>query len=115
MNLQKRTLERYRQLFPNDTLKETSSRTGIQITRVFRLFNGKVMKVKELEAMEKAISEKISSNPNHDRLTRVLETAAALLTNEEMSSMIEWIERKNTARTFGRFYISSTYNNAHSA
>lgn len=35
MSLQQKTIQRYRQLFPNEPLRETSARTGIQITRVF--------------------------------------------------------------------------------
>ncbi|HXH73813.1 MAG TPA: hypothetical protein VNJ08_02540 [Bacteriovoracaceae bacterium] len=115
MSLQKRTLQRYRQIFPNDTLKAVSTRTGIQITRVFRLFNGKTMKVLELEALENAVHEKLRENPNHSRLTEVLEKASAVLTNDELAKIIDWIERKNTAKTYGRMYIRSTYENAYIA
>lgn len=115
MTLQKRTLERYRQFFPRDTLKETSLRTGIQITRVFRLFNGKTMKVAELEALEKAVNDKLRESPNHERLQEVLETASAVLTNEELGKIIEWIERKNVARTYARLYIRGPVHNANIA
>lgn len=115
MTLQKRTLERYRQFFPQDTLKEISFRTGIQITRVFRLFNGKTMKVIELEALEKAVNDKLRENPNYDRLTSVMEKASAVLTNDELGKLIEWIERKNAARTYGRLYVASGLNDANIA
>lgn len=64
MSLQSTTLSRYRQIFPQETLRETSARTGIQITRVFRLFGGKPMKVGELEAFDRAIKEKMAENPH---------------------------------------------------
>lgn len=97
MSLQKKSLQRYRLFFPNDTLREVSARTGIQITRVFRLFNGKPMKVGELEAFEQTIMEKLKENPNHMRLTDILEEASAILTNDEMGKIIDWIERKIVA------------------
>jgi hypothetical protein len=105
MSLQKRILQRYRQFYPNDTLREVSARTGIQITRVFRLFNGKTMKVLELEALENAVNEKLKSSHHHARLTDVLEKASAILTNDELAKIISLIERKNMAKTYGRMYI----------
>ena len=106
MNLQKKTIQRYKQFFPNETLRETSARTGIQITRVFRLLNGKPMKVGELEAFENVIQLKLKENPTQIKLADILEGAAFILTNSEMDKIIELIERKTQARTFGRMYIS---------
>lgn len=115
MNLQKRTIERYRLLYPNDTLREVSERTGIQITRVFRLFSGKTMKVMELEAFEKVVNDKLKENPNHYRLTKVLEEAATVLTNEELGRILDHIERKNRARSFGRLYFRAVVDDAYIA
>ncbi len=107
MNLQQKTLQRYRQLFPNETLREISNRTGIQITRVFRLFNGRTMKVSELEAFEKAISDKIAENPSFARLNTIVEEASCILTNDEISKVAEYISRKvlALARRYGRLYV----------
>ena len=112
MSLQSRTLHKYRQLFPNDTLREVSARTGIQITRVFRLFNGKIMKVGELEAFESVISMKISENPGFGRLSSAVESASSLLTNEEISKIAEYVERRIATKTFSRSYISINNQNA---
>ena len=112
MTLQKKTLSRYRQYFPNETLRETSARTGIRITRVFRLFNGKTMKVGELEAFENAVHMKIAENPAMARLDEVIEEAGAVLTNEELAKVTDYIQRKVKCRTFGRMYIRSDYTNA---
>ncbi len=105
MRLENKIIERYRQLFPKETLKESSARTGIQITRVYRLFLGKPMKVHELEAFEKAINEGMSTNPNHSRLTYVLEEASALLTNEELGKLADYFERRVENKKFVRSYI----------
>lgn len=115
MSLEKKIIKRYRQFFPNDTLRETSERTGIQITRVFRLFNGKSMKVGELEAFDQAVQQKLQQNSNYSRLTDVLEQAAAVLTNDELGKIIEYIERKNLARSYGRFYFGAQEQDANIA
>jgi len=112
MTLQQKTLQRYRQLFPNETLREISHRTGIQITRVFRLLNGKTMKVVELEAFEKAINQKIAENPSYANLTTIVEEASCILTNEEISKVTEYISRKVVARTYGRLYVRSSFDSA---
>lgn len=111
MTLQKKTLSRYRQFFPNETLRETSARTGIQITRVFRLFNGKNMKVGELEAFESAINLKIAENPNMAKLSAAVEEAGAILTNEELAKITDYVQRKTKCRSFGRLYIRTDYSN----
>lgn len=54
--IQKNILNQYREIFPNDKLKDYSSKTGIQITRVHRIINGAEMKISELEAFERAIA-----------------------------------------------------------
>jgi hypothetical protein len=112
MTLQNKTLQRYRQLFPHETLREVSQRTGIQITRVFRLFNGKTMKVGELEAFERAISEKIAENPNFSRFNNILEEASSLLTNEELGKLADYIERRITNKKYSRTYISAIFEDA---
>ncbi len=112
MTLQQKTLQRYRQLFPNETLREISARTSIQITRVFRLYNGKTMKVGELEAFEKAINDKIAENPSFARLNSVVEEASCILTNEELSKVAEYITRKVSARAYSRLYVGSNYESA---
>jgi hypothetical protein len=112
MTLQKKTLARYRQYFPNETLRETSARTGIQITRVFRLFGGKNMKVGELEAFENAITIKIAENPAMSHLAEAIDAAGAVLTNEELEKVTDYIQRKVKCRTFSRLYIRTDYSNA---
>ena len=94
MSLQNKTIQRYRLFFPEETLREVSARTGIQITRVFRLFNGKPMKLGEFEAFERVINQKMSLNPNYNRLSLLSEEATSLLTNVEAGKIADYIERK---------------------
>lgn len=112
MSLQNKTIERYRLFFPQETLREVSGRTGIQITRVFRLFNGKPMKLGEFEAFEKAISDKISENPNFARLNYIVEEASSLLTNEELGKLADYFERKVANKRYVRTYVRPIFENA---
>lgn len=107
MSLQNKTIQRYRLFFPQETLREVSARTGIQITRVFRLFNGKPMKVEELEAFHKAINYKMIELPNYSRLNHLVEEASFLMSNDELGKLADYIERKN----INKRYIKS---NSHS-
>ena len=115
MTLQQKTLQRYRQLFPNQPLREISARTGIQITRVFRLFNGKIMKVGELEAFEKAISEKINEKPHAEILTNLIEEASTILSSEDLRKISEYVARKVSARNFANFENQINYQSANIA
>lgn len=115
MSLQSKTIHRYRQFFPQDTLREVSSRTGIQITRVFRLFNGKNMKVGELEAFESAVTLKMAETPGYLRITNLVEESLALLTSEELEVISNYMERKLTAKKYARSYIRTNLENTNIA
>lgn len=56
---QKEIIKCYRRLFPDETLKEVSHKTGIQATRVFRIFNGHEMRVSEYEIFERLIDRQV--------------------------------------------------------
>jgi hypothetical protein len=70
------------------------------------------MKVSELEAFEKAISDKIAENPSFARLNTVVEEASCILTNEEISKVAEYVSRKVLARKYGRLYVGSHFESA---
>jgi hypothetical protein len=112
MTLQNKTIQRYRLFFPNETLREVSARTGIQITRVFRLFNGKAMKVGELEAFERAINDKIAEHPHFSRLNHMVEEASSSLTNDELGKIADYLERKITNKKYSRTYIRPLFEDA---
>lgn len=57
MNYQDKVLNNYQSLFPGAKLRETAEQTGIQLTRVFRIFNGAEMKISEFEAFETVLNE----------------------------------------------------------
>ena len=59
MKLQKTILNQYMLLNNKPTLKKISEDTGIQLTRIFRLFNGSTMKLMEFEVFNKKVKEKM--------------------------------------------------------
>ena len=58
MQKQDAVLNRYKQLYPeNTTFKLIAAHTGIQLTRVFRLFNAAEMRLQEFSVFENLIQE----------------------------------------------------------
>lgn len=57
MSVQKIVLKQFREVYPSAKLKEISEKTGIQITRVFRILNGAEMKVSELESFQVLVQD----------------------------------------------------------
>jgi hypothetical protein len=55
--LQKEILQRYKEIYPTDTLREISERTGIHFVRVYRLFNEYEMKLAEYEIFLNVINK----------------------------------------------------------
>lgn len=95
MNIREReTIQRYRKAFPNDTLKTISFKTGIQLTRVFRIMNGKPMKVSELEAFEGILGQRLSQNKKIMEFENLAKLAALDLSVRDIETIISYIERK---------------------
>jgi len=115
MNLQKKVIHRYKEIYPNDRLRDISNRTGIQLTRVYRLLNGKDMKVAELEIFNQVIQENLKNNDQHERLIQALEKALTVQSSEELDKILDWIERKNSIKSYARFYLLQNSNNQHTA
>ena len=59
MDLQMTIMDQYMLLNLRPTLKQISEDTGIQLTRVFRLFNGSTMKLSEYQIFNKRVKEKM--------------------------------------------------------
>ncbi|MCT4643220.1 MAG: hypothetical protein N4A33_13095 [Bacteriovoracaceae bacterium] len=61
-SLQTKIIEKYKLIYPNDTIKDISQKTGIQFTRVFRILNFAPMKLSEYEAFNHAIEKELATN-----------------------------------------------------
>lgn len=57
MELQKKILGQYFILNEEPTFKAIAEDTGIQVTRVFRLYNGSTMKLSEFQIFQKKVKE----------------------------------------------------------
>ena len=86
--LEKEIIRRYRQIFPKDTLKNISQKTGIQITRVFRIMNGKPMRVRELESFERVINQECSDHKKKTELDHMTNMAISCLSIRDLNDII---------------------------
>ncbi len=68
MNIQKIILEQYSLLYGQPTLKEIALDTGIQVTRIFRLFNGSAMKLCEYQIFQTKVKEKMGLSASLEAL-----------------------------------------------
>lgn len=68
MNLQNEIIAKYQKQYPDTTLKDLSRKTGIQVTRVFRIMNGYDMKLSEYEKFHKLINQSHLTETQNDHL-----------------------------------------------
>lgn len=94
MCLQNRILKEYRSNFPRFTLRETSAQTGIQLTRIFRLFNGSAMKLDEYERFHKVVYGDSASSGLNGSFKRVTESIARNMTPIEISKIVSMLNRQ---------------------
>ena len=88
MNLQKKILNDYRALFPDETLREISAKTGIQLTRVFRIFNNSPMKLAEYEIFNGLIEQVDLDRPDLIELFKSCENKLGREAMNEIESMM---------------------------
>ena len=94
MCLQNRILKEYRTIFPRHTLRETSAHTGIQLTRIFRLFNGSAMKLNEYELFHKVVYGDTAASGLTGSLKRVTESLARSMSPVELNKIVDQLNRR---------------------
>ena len=57
MQLQETLIKKYRKIYPNYPFRKISEQTGIQQTRLFRIFNGQEMKLSEYETFRSILAK----------------------------------------------------------
>ena len=99
MDIQKTILAQYMLLNHRPTFKKISKDTGIQVTRVFRLFNGSTMKLSEYQVFNRKVKEKMG-------LTSGLEDIAfecsMKLSPESIKELEVFLKRKITLWTLAQ-------------
>lgn len=91
MDIQNELLQRFKKLYGNPTYKEVSSLTGIQMTRVFRIFNGMEMKLSEYLVVKSLIDEFLNSTSQLDQL---LENCKLRLSEDSLNEVKRFCERQ---------------------
>jgi hypothetical protein len=88
MNLQQKTINRVRRTYPEATLQEFSSMSGINKSRLFRLFNGSEMKLCEYESLRK-----IARKPGQEILEQHFEEFKKMIFKLNEAEVKKWIYR----------------------
>lgn len=91
MDLQMTILKQYTLLYGKPTLKKISEDTGIQLTRVFRLFNGSTMKLSEYQIFNKKVKEKMGLT---DGLESIAFECSLRLSPEAILDLEIYLKRK---------------------
>jgi methylglyoxal synthase len=91
MELQKTILSQYMLLNQGPTLKKISEDTGIQLTRVFRLFNGSTMKLSEYQIIQQKVKEKMGLT---DTLEEIAFDCSLKLSVEAIKEIEVYLKRK---------------------
>lgn len=91
MELQKVILGQYMLLNNNPTLKKISTDTGIQKTRIFRLFNGSTMKLSEYQIFQRKVKEKMGLT---DSLEAIAFDCSLKLSPEAIKEIEVYLKRK---------------------
>lgn len=93
MNLQKLTLNYLKQAYPGITLREIATQTGLEQTRVFRIFKGHEMKLSEYQALNTFIEKKGRKN-SVLRIHHLIDESLEILEEKTLEDIFLLIERK---------------------
>jgi methylglyoxal synthase len=91
MELQKTILNQYMLLNQGPTLKKIAADTGIQLTRVFRLFNGSTMKLSEYQIFQRKVKEMMGLT---DTLEEMAFECSLKLSTEAVKDIEIFLKRK---------------------
>lgn len=95
MNLQETILHRYKEVYGEKTFASISEHTGINVSRLFRIFNGAKMRVEEFEVFNKLV------NSDKGELKGLFEKLVILMDKKEIQEFGVFIERKIKLRQIG--------------
>lgn len=96
MNLQKKVLTAFQEQYQELTFSEIARRTEIQVTRIFRIFNGHRMKIDELEKFLQVMgfSFEFNLSPEDQKLLMLIQR---LPTRDKKSAIKEISKKIKTA------------------
>lgn len=93
---QEKLLAQYKNLMGHMTYKQISADTGIQFTRVFRLFNGAEMKHSEYELFKAKI---IQMGQARSEFQALLETCVTELSDSDVLKVQDYIKKLMTKKS----------------
>jgi hypothetical protein len=94
MSLQIRIIEQYKKVYPNQTLREISLTTGIQLTRIFRILNGSAMKLSEFEKFQEALDSRSTLKTKEAYLIKKIKDVFMSFDEREIDKISDFINRQ---------------------
>lgn len=104
--MQKIILESYQQQFPNHTFQQISKQTGIQVTRVFRIFNGSEMKLSEYSQFKSVLEGYRGTN---SEFLELFEHALISFPRETLDELKGYLERKYQIYNLKKSFVAESY------
>lgn len=89
MSWQNAVINRYKEVYPKDSIRDIARRTGIHYSRAGRLLNGADMKLKEFQAFNKAVSK---DGPAIDYAVKLFDECLIKLSAKKINSIISSLE-----------------------
>lgn len=93
MNKQTFILNEFKKQNPNLVLREISKLTGLSLSRVYRIFNGSNMKVKELEIFERLLNQN-SNNDIEKKYYSISTNLLKICSTDQLKDLCHILERK---------------------
>ena len=87
---QKAVIERYKEVYPKDSIRAIAQRVGIHYSRASRILSGAEMKVSEYEAFNNVIARRSFSN---DYSVKLFNQALSQLPRHKINDFIHSLER----------------------
>lgn len=91
MDMQKDLIQKIRKKYDNPTYKELSALTGIQLTRVFRVFNGYEMKLTEYMKLNALVEQR---EAHFNSLEATVKKCRYKLSDERLSQLNNYCQRQ---------------------
>lgn len=91
MELQNKILNQYLVIYGKKSFKAMAQDTGIQLTRIFRLFNGSPMKLSEYQIFEEKIRTKFGAEKD---LEAIAKECMLVLGKDSIKELEECLQRK---------------------
>ena len=91
MNLQEQLLRKFQEVYEDPKLRIVSEITGLNLSRIFRIYQGSVMKLDEYELFLRLIDKR---EKHHQKLRELISEAEIVLNKDQLECLFRELRRK---------------------